>query len=327
MTCPKALKILGAAVLTGLVSAGAAHSSEIFPSQPIRLVLPYPAGGVTDPVARLMAPHLSKELGQPVVVENRPGASGTIGSAYVAKAKNDGYTILFAPNGVSLQPVTMKATVGYDILTDLTAVSLVAAGPYVLTVNRDISVNSVSELIAYVKRNPGKVFYGTAGTASPLHLLTELLNHAAGIAMTHVPYQGNGPVVKALLSGEIQVGFDTIPGAKALADSGRLRMLAVTTKQRNSALPAVPTLEEAGVKGVDADLWLGFFLPKNTPRPIVDKWHAAILKVLLVPELKERLALLGFDVVGSTPEQLTSLIVREIAQWENVVKISKIALN
>ena len=323
----KTMRACAAAVVAGLISLSLpAQADDKFPSQPIRLVLSYPPGGVMDPVARLLAPHLADELGQPVVVENRPGASGTIGAAYVSRAKPDGYTILFAPNGVSLHPVTMKKIAGYDVRTDLQSVSLVASGPYLLVVSAKFPVNSVPELIDYVKKNPGKVFYGTAGTASPLHLLTELFGHAAGINMTHVPYQGNGPVVKALLSNEIQVGFDTIPGARALAEAGRLKILAVTTTKRNASLPDTPTLEESGVD-VDASLWQAFFLPKGTPRPIVDRWNAAILKVLRIPEVRERMNGYGFDLEGTTPEALARQIDREVKQWEDVVKRSNIALN
>lgn len=324
----KAFRKWGLAAMLGITSLATALAQPAapFPSQPIKLILSYPPGGVMDPVARLLAPHLTQELGQPVVVENRTGAAGTIGAAYVGRSKPDGYTILLAPNGVTLHPVTMKAIAGYDVRTDLTAVSLIASGPYVLTVNRDLPVNNVSELVGYAKRNPTKVFYGTAGIASPLHLLTELFNNAAGTTMTHVPYQGNGPVVKALLGGEIQVGFDTIPGARTLTDSGRLRMLAVTTPKRNPALPDIPTLEESGIKGLEADLWQGFFLPKNTPRPIVDRWNAAIVKVLANPDVKEKMAGFGFEMVGSSPEQLDTRIHREIAQWERVIKTANIDL-
>lgn len=320
--------ILWGALMLGLssVSSAQGQAESSFPSQPIKLVLNYPPGGVVDPVARLLAPHLSRELGQPVVVENRAGASGTIGAASVSRSKPDGYTILLAPNGVTIHPVTMKATAGYDVRQDLTSVSLIASGPYVLVVNRDLPVKNVGELVDYAKRNPSKVFYGTAGIASPLHLLTELFNNVAETTMSHVPYQGNGPVVKALLGGEIQVAFDTIPGARALADSGRLRMLAVTTPSRNPALPNVPTLEESGVKGLEADLWQGFFLPKGTPKSVVDRWNKAILKSLEVPEVKEKLAGYGFEIVGSTPEQLEARVVREIVQWERVVKTANIDL-
>lgn len=310
----------------GALTMAPVQAAADFPTQPIRLVLSYPPGGVMDPVARLMAPHLSQELGQPVVVENRPGASGTIGAAYASRATPDGHTILFAPNGVSLHPVTMKSFAGYDVRTDLESVSLVASGPYLLVANANFPVNTVEELVEYVKQNPDKVFYGTAGTASPLHLLTEMFNHSAGIHMTHVPYQGNGPVVKALLSGEIQVGFDTIPGAKALVEAGRLKVLAVTTKKRNTSMPDVPTLEESGIKNVSAELWQGFFLPKGTPEPIIQRWNEAILKVLQVPEVKERMNGFGFDIEGSTPQALADRIDHEVGQWEAVVKRANIAL-
>lgn len=327
MGIAKSWRRLAALAVFSCVAATGALAQDGFPSQPIKLTLSYPPGGVMDPVARLLAPYLSEHFKVPVVVENRAGAAGTIGAAYVARAKPDGHTILLAPNGVSLHPVTAKATAGYDVRTDLTSVSLIAEGPYLLTVNAKVPARTVQELVQHVKDKPGQVFYGTAGVASPLHLLTELFNGAAGTDMTHVPYQGNGPVVKALVGGEIQVGFDTIPGARALTEAGHLRVLAVTTKNRNPALPDVPTLEESGVRGVEAVMWLGFFLPRNAPEPLVKRWHEAIVATLQHPEVKSRMAEFGFEIVGSSPEALRSRIEREIVQWERVVRTSNIKLD
>lgn len=323
--------LLGAAnlagCLAGLLIGPVVHAKDSFPSHPLTIVVSYPPGGSSDPVARLMAQHMSKSFGQPVIVENRAGAAGTMGAAYVSRAKPDGYTALFAPNGVSLHPVTMKKIAGYDVRHDLAPVSLISTGPYVLAVNADLPVNSVAELIAYAKANPKKLFYGTAGVASPLHLLTELFDRSAGIEMNHVPYKGNGPVLVGLVAGEVQVAMDTVTSARPLMETGRLKILAVTGNTRNAMLPDVPTLDEAGVHGVDGVLWQAFFLPKNTPAPLVARWNAAVLAALQVPAVRSMLGELGFDVLGSTPAGLTERINRDIVQWETIVKNANIPLD
>lgn len=320
--------LVGAVCVGAVMGAGVAQAQDGFPNRPLTLVVAYPPGGSTDPVARLLAQHMAKSMGHPVVVENRPGASGTMGAAYVGRQAPDGYTALFAPNGVTIHPVTMKKTAGYDVRRDLVPVSLISQGPYVLAVGANVPVNSVAELITYAKAQPGKLFYGTAGVASPLHLLQEVFNQAVGINLTHVPYKGNGPMLVGLMGGEIQVALDTVTSARPLAEGGKLKILAVTSPNRNAALPNVPTLEEVGVKGLSAGtLWQGVFLPKGTPEPIVAKWNAAVLEALRVPAVRAMLAELGFDVIGTTPAQLGERINRDIALWEGVVKSANIPLD
>lgn len=296
-----------------------------FPSKTIQIVVPYAPGGVVDPVARLMAPKLSKELGQPVVVDNRPGAAGAMGTAFVSRAEPDGHTILLNTGVVSVHPSTQKQP-GYDTRKDLVPVSLIASGPYVLVVNNNLPATNVKEFLAHAKANPGKLFYGSSGTGSSLHLITELLNSESGLDIKHVPYKGNGPVMTALIGGEIQIAFDTIPGSKALADAGRVRMLAVTSETRNAALPNLPSISESGVKGFEALLWEGFFLPKGTPDAIVDRWNTAIRAVLRDPEVRKRLTELGFDVAGSSPRELKERVEADMAKWAKVTKSARINL-
>lgn len=320
--------LLGAVCVGACIAATAVHAQDRFPSRPLTLVVAYPPGGSTDPVARLLAQHMAKTMGQPVIVDNRPGASGTMGAAYVGRQAPDGYMALFAPNGVSIHPVTMKKTAGYDVRHDLVPVSLISQGPYVLTVGAQVPVNSVAELIAYAKARPQKLFYGTAGVASPLHLLQEVFNRTAGIDLTHVPYKGNGPMLVGLMGGEVQVALDTVTSARPLAEAGKLKILAVTSPKRNGALPNVPTLEEAGVKGLTGGtLWQGVFLPKGTPAPIVAKWNAAVLDALRVPAVVAMLAELGFDAIGTTPAQLSDRVNQDIALWDGIVKSANIPLD
>lgn len=307
-----ALALLPAAVL-----------AQDFPSRNITVVVPYPPGGVVDPVARILAPVLAKELGQSVTIDNRAGAGGAIGSQAVAKAKPDGHTILFHIGVVAAHPTTQK-NAGYDPRADLAPVSLVASGPYVLSVNPGFPPKTVSELVAYSKANPGKVFYGSAGLGTLNHLAGELINAAAGISMTHVPYKGNGPLIAGLLGGEIQLGIDTIPGSKALGTSGKLRMIAVTSAKRNPALPDVPTAAESGLPGFTFDFWEAYFLPKGTPDAVVNAWNAAIVKALKDPAVAKQLGDFGFDVIGSSPQQLADKLAADIAKYADVARRAKI---
>lgn len=312
------------AVLIWLILAGSAHSQNAFPSKPIQLVVPFPPGGVVDPVARLMAPLLSKALGQPVVVENRAGAGGALAAAAVARAEPDGHTALLHTSVVTMHPHTLK-NAGYDPRRDLVPVSLIGRGPYVIAVNPLMPVRTVAELIAFTKANPGKVFYGSAGNGSATHLIGELFNGVSGAKMIHVPYKGNGPMMTAIAGGEIQVGFDTIPGSKALSESGKVRTIAVTSKSRNPAAPDLPSMAEAGMSGFEVTLWEAVFLPRGTPDAIVARWNSAILEALQSPELKNRLVALGFDVGGSTPRQLQERIEVDIAKWAEVIKRANIS--
>jgi tripartite-type tricarboxylate transporter receptor subunit TctC len=311
--------------LTACVAAQAQPGAPVTFTKPITLVIPFAPGGSTDPVGRLIAPRLSKELGQPVVIDNKPGAAGALGTVSVTRAAPDGYTILLNTGVVAVHPSTQKNP-GYDVRTDLIPVTQLVAGPYTLAINPHVPARTVNELIAYGKANPGKLFYGTSGQGSSLHLLTELFNDATGLKMTHVPYKGNGPVVTALIGGEIQVAFDTIPGSKAMRDAGKVRVLAITSAQRNKLLPDVPTLAEVGLKGFEAQTWAGIFLPKGTRPEIVQRYHTALTNVLKDEELRAKFAEIGYEVIGNTPEQFRKQIDTELNTWASVSKSAKIVL-
>jgi len=313
------------ALLAGLVATPAvqAASSQPMFTKPISLVIPFSPGGSTDPVGRIIAPYLGKELGQSVVVENKPGAAGAIGAAHVARAAPDGHTILLNTGVVAVHPNTLKNP-GYDVRTDLIPVTQLAAGPYTLIVNPKLPVKTLQELVAYGKANPGKLFYGTSGTGGSLHLLTEFFKQETGLDMMHVPYKGNGPVVTALVGGDIQLAFDTIPGSKALAEDGRVRILAVTSLKRNALLPDVPTMDESGFPGFEAETWTGIFLPKGTDEAIVKRYNEALVKVLQIKDVQDSLAQIGYVVVGNSPEAFKKQITNEIDRWAETVKQAKL---
>jgi tripartite-type tricarboxylate transporter receptor subunit TctC len=302
-------------------SAAAQPGQSPFPSRSMQLVVPYPPGGVVDPVARILAPRLSADLGQPVVIENRSGAGGSIGASHVARARPDGYTILLhTGSGMVIQQLA-NTNAGYDARVDFTPVSLIAAAPYVVSASVNSSISSLATLVEMAKARPGALFYGSAGIGSSPHLITEMFNRSAGIEMRHVPYRGNGPMVNALVAGqEIQVGLDTIPGSRALADGGRLRMLAQTGPSRNAALPHLPTVSELGFPGFEATLWLGVFLPRGAPDPVVARWHAALLAALRDDATRARLQELGFDLETSSPEALGRKVAIELSQWDAVIR-------
>jgi tripartite-type tricarboxylate transporter receptor subunit TctC len=318
--------LLALLLLLGPGAPAVAQDAAGFPSRPIQLVVPYPPGGVVDPVARLLAPRLSATFGQPVLVENRSGAGGAIGAAHVVRSRPDGYTALIhTGSGLVIQQLANR-NAGYDVRTDFAPISLVAAAPYVISVANAVPARTLAEFVALARARPGALFYGSAGIGSSPHLITELFNRSAGIEMRHVPYRGNGPMVNALVAGqEIQLGLDTIPGSKALAEAGRLRVLAVTGPQRNAALPDLPTVAELGFPGFEATLWLGMYLPRGTPPEIVARWHAAVVTAFEDEALRGRLVALGFDVTVSTPEALAARAAAELATWEQVIRAAGIS--
>lgn len=296
-----------------------------FPSRTISIVVPVPPGGVLDLMARMIAPKLSQEFGQQVIVDNRAGGSGVIGSMAVVRAQPDGHTALLTTGVVTLHPTT-HPNAGYDSRKDLAPVSMLASSPWILLVHPSLPAKTLPELIAYTRANPKKMFYGSSGIGSSTHIVHELFNGLAGVEMTHVPYQGNGPMLAALMANQIQFGMEPIAGARPLGESGKLRMLAVTGKTRNEAVPDLPTVLESGVQGFDATLWEGLFLPKGTPEGVIAKWNVALVKVLNDPALKKRFVELGFDVIASTPQAMGSRVNFEVGQWAEVIKKAKIVI-
>jgi tripartite-type tricarboxylate transporter receptor subunit TctC len=313
-----ACTLMAATLLLATIDASAAHAQSNYPNRPIRLVAPFAPGGPVDVGARLLAPKLQDALGAQVYVENMPGGSGNIGTAVVAKAAPDGYTVLVISSSFVVNPSMFKLS--YDAEKDLAPVSLVGLGPQVILVHPSVPATNMKELIALVKANPGKYSFGSAGTGSPGYLAGVMLNHSFGIDLQHVPFQGGGPAVTSTVGGHTPMVITTISSAAGHIQSGALRALATTGAQRSPALPNVPTLAEQGIRDQESDVILGVLVPRETPKPIVDRLHGEIVKIVAQPEMKEKLAVVGFDAVGSTPAEFEARIRSEIAKWAKVIR-------
>ena len=299
--------------------AGEARA-QAYPSRPIRLIVPFPPGGSTDILSRALGQKLSEGLAQPVLIDNRPGAGGSIGSEAAAKAAPDGYTLVMGQLGpLAVSPAIYK-NLPYDPVKSFAPVSLMAMVPSVLVVNPQVPAASASELIAYARANPGKLTYGSAGSGSTSHLTTEYFKLATGTDILHVPYKGVGPMLTDLISGQLSMGINGAPAVMPHVNSGRLRALAVTGSARLPSLPQIPTLIESGVKGFDASGWYGILAPAGTAREIVMKLNAEIRRIMQTPELRSRLDNEGAIPAAGSPEEFTAFIVAEIARWGAVLK-------
>ncbi len=304
-----------------LALAGAVGTGR-YPTKPIRLVVPFPPGGATDILARNVAQKLTEAWGQQVIVDNRPGAGGNIGSELVAKSAPDGYTLVMGTVGTHAINASLYAKMPYDHVKDFVPVILVAGVPNVLVVNPSVPVNSVAELIAYAKANPGKLNFASSGNGTSIHLSGELFKVMAGVQITHIPYKGSAPALQDLLGGQVQLMFDNLPPSLPLIKAGKLRALAVTSATRAAALPDVPTMAEAGLPGFEASSWFGVLAPAGTPPAIVAKLNAEIGKWLASPDAKEKLLAQGANAAGGTPEDFAKHIQAETAKWAKVVKES-----
>lgn len=310
----KSMALLALAAL-----ASTALAAEQFPSRPVRIVVPYAPGGNVDISARIISPPLGEVLGQTIVVDNRPGAGGNIGTTMVAKATPDGHTLLVGSSGpLSVNPVIFKS-LPYDTLKDFAPVSTVQAVPLVVLASPKSSINSIADLIAAAKARPGKVTMASAGSGSTNHFAIELLAHMAGVKLVHVPYKGSGPALSELLGGQVETMIDQLAASIGYVRDGRLKVLAVTTAQRAAALPNVPTLDELGYKGYQASTLLGILAPAGTPRPVVDKLNAAMRKVMDNPAVAERFRGLGANPGASSPEEFSTRIRGELRQWQDLV--------
>ena len=305
--------------------ASTAVSAQQYPIRPIRLVVPFAPGGGTDIIARLVAQDLGQAWGQPVVVDNRGGGGGIIGTEIAAKAAPDGYTMMLCSLGLSYAPA-LYSKLPYDTEKDLLPVSQVATQPFVYVVIPSLGVGSMKELIALAKAKPGEIRYGSGGSGGSSHLGTELLRTMTGINLVHVPYKGTGPALTAMLGGEIQVQLIGISSVVPHMKSGRMRALAVSGAKRSAAAPGVPTVAEAGVPGYAFDVWYGLLYPAGTPRAIVGKASAGINDVLKSPALAQRFAAVGLEPAGSTPDAFAKLIRSEMAKWRKVVKEANIRI-
>lgn len=306
------------------LAAGTAHAA--FPEKPVHMVVPLAPGGTTDIIARLLGEKMQQELGQAVVIENRPGAGGTIASNYVANATPDGYTILMGTIGTMAVAPAMYSSLPYDPDEAFDYLSLVSTGQFVIAVNPKVEARSLSELINMARANPGKINYGSAGNGSTLHLGMEMLKQRADVDIVHVPYKGSGPMVTALVGGEVQVGMPDIPSSLGFIKSGKLRPLAVTGESRASFDPNVPTVAEDGFDNFNVSVWLGLVAPKGTPEATVKKLNAAINAALSDEALKKRLIELDSQPKPSTPQEFSAFAKSERSKWKEIVDAASVRI-
>jgi len=296
--------------------------AQTFPTKPIRLVVPFPPGGPADAIARPVAQKLTEALGQPVVVDNRAGATGTIGAGIVAKSPPDGYTLLTDPGSTLTINPSLFAKLAFDPLKDFAPITILAAVPNMLEVHPSLPVKSVKELIALAKSKPGQLNYASTGAGQSTHLSMELFKTMAGIDLNHIPYTGSAPALTDLLGGQVSLMFDNMPSSLPHVKAGKLRALAVSTLKRSPTLPQLPTVAESGLPGFEVSVWFAVLAPAGTPRPIVNKLNTVLVKALQAPDVKERLASQGAEAVGDTPEQFTAQMQRDLVKWAKVVKDS-----
>ncbi|RIK94655.1 MAG: ABC transporter substrate-binding protein [Burkholderiales bacterium] len=320
---PAAIAFAGVAAFASLPSTASAQS---WPERPIRYIVPYPPGGPLDLVARALAEKLDASLGQRVVVENKPGAGGNIGADLVAKAPPDGYAIVMGAVATHAINPYLYAKMPYDANADFAPITRIASVPNVLVMNPEtatkLGVNSVADLIAYAKRHPGKLNYASGSNGSAGHLAGELLESMAGIAAVHIPYKGAAPAQLSLLSGETDFLFDNLASAAPQIRAGKLKALAVTTTERSSFFPELPTMSESGLKGFDIDTWFGVFAPAGTPKPVVDRLHDEFARALASPEIVERLSKMGAKPAPMSPQAFAEFVRAEQKKYEKIVKAS-----
>ena len=317
--------LLGILSATMLAAAPwSAATADTYPSRPIRVIVPYPAGGGTDIIGRLISVHLSQRLGQSVIVENKPGASGMLGNDLVAKAPGDGYTVLLGITALVQIPSLYKK-VPYK-LSDLTPVSQTAKSADLIMVPRSSGIKTLQELVDKAKAEPGKLNFGSYGNATSSQLNGEQFKMKAGIDLTHVPYQGSGPEMAAMLGGQLASAFVDATGAYPHIKSDKISILAITGQQRHPALPDVKTLGELGYSGFEANGWFGFFLPASTPQPIVDKLGSELAAIVKQPDITKRLSEMGLIPVGSTPQEFRSVLDRDAAHWKAIVDAAHISV-
>ncbi len=313
-----ALFKLGIGLLAGALWAGAALAQG-WPTQPVKIIVPFTPGTGMDTIARTVAPHLGERLGQPVVVQNVPGASGNIGADQVAKATPDGYTLLMGANTMLIASQLYKS-VPFNPVRDFAPVSMTAWGTLMLVASPKSGIKSMSDLIARAKANPGGISYGSPGVGTPHHMAMELFNVQSQLTMLHVPYKGTAGYTTDLLSGEVNVGFLPVHVAAGFVNSGKLQALAVGSAKRHPVAPNVPTIDELGVKGVDVDMWYSLSAPAKTPEAVVRRINSEIVAIMKLPEVRETLGKAGLDAAWSTPQELGSTSTKDYARWGEVIR-------
>jgi tripartite-type tricarboxylate transporter receptor subunit TctC len=305
-----------------ICAAGAATAQPNYPAKAIRYIVPFPAGGPLDIVARAIGQELSKSWGHPVIIDNRPGAGGNIGADLVARAPADGYTILMGAVSTHAINVTLYDKLPYDPIRDFAPVTLITSVPNVLVLHPSVPAKTVHELIALAKARPGQLNFASGSTGSAGHLAGELFKTMAGVDMVHIPYKGAAPAVVDLLAGHVSLMFDNMSSALPNIKAARVRALAVTTLKRSPLLPQLPTISEAGLRGFDISTWFGIFAPAGTPSDIVAKLNAETVRILNTREMKERLLMLGAEPVGNTPDEFAAFVRLEIQKYAKVIKAS-----
>lgn len=318
-------RALAFACLIGVSFASGAQAQS-YPTRPVNLVVPFPAGGTTDVLARALGQELAKSLGQPVVVENKPGAGSTLGADYVAKAAPDGYTLLMGAVHHTIATSVYK-NLNYDFQKDFAPVTTVALVPNVLVVNPKLQAKDVASLLKLAQASPGKLTYGSNGMGTGQHLIGAQFERAGNVQLLHVPYKGSGPLTTDLLGGQIDMSFDTITPVLAHIQSGKLRALAVTTNQRSAALPDVPTMEEAGLEPFNMGTWFGVLAPVAAPKDVVDRLNAEMVKIIRSPDFARRMAEIGAVPIGDTPAEMKARIGADTANYAKLVKEAKVAIN
>ena len=314
------MKTLLAAVCAAAILHCACAAAQGWPAKPVRVVVPFPPGGSTDIVARIVAQKLGERLGQSMVIDNRAGAGGTLGAAQVAKAAPDGYTLLVASTSTHVVAPGVYPKLEYDPVKDFAPVSLIAVSPYLLVVNPDLPAKSVKELVELARKQPGKLNYASAGVGSTTHLAMEMLKAASNTYMLHIPYNGNGPAGTAVIGGQVEILFGSLPALLPHARGGRVRALAVGTLVRAPSMPEVPTVAESGYPGFDASLWLALMAPAGTPQPIIDRLHREIVTVVQAADTRELLDKAGAEPLTSSPAELAALVRDGVAKYAKIIK-------
>ena len=324
-TTPVALKTIAQASVLLIGILGGTAMAQAWPAKTISLVVPFPSGGTTDVLARAVGVELSKSLGQPVIVESKPGAGATLGADFVSKAKPDGYTLLMGAVHHTIATSVYKK-LPYSFQKDFAPVTTVALVPNILVINPATPAKNVAELVSYAKANPGKLTFGSNGNGTAQHLIGAQFEVMGGVEILHVPYKGSGPLTTDLLGGQISMSFDTITPVLQHIKAGKLRPLAVTTAKRSSTLPDVPTLDESGMKGFNLGTWFGILAPAATPKDIVVRLNTEIVKIINSPDFKKKMAEIGAEPVGNTPEQMTAQIKEDTDRYAKLVKDAKVTI-
>lgn len=316
-------RLVGGALLALAFTASAQNGN--YPNKPIRLIVPWPAGGVVDNVARLLMPKVAETLGQSIIVENRSGAGGIIGTNDTVKSKPDGYTLMMVFDSLAVAPAVYKK-LPFDPFTDLAPVSLLVRAPLVLVATEKFPPNNIPELVQYAKKNPGKVSFGSTGLGSSSHLTSELFARAEGISLLHIPYKGGAPAETDLMGGHLNLFWGSTAWTKPMVQSGRVKALAQAGLKRSPTYPDLPTMAEQGVSGFEAYLWMGVAAPKGTPDTVIARWNDALVAALGETDIRDRLTRLGFDEVGSSPSEFGEFMRAEHNKWARVIKEANIPL-